>query len=222
MSVSRQHLNPKKVTCYIGKIVDWTHMVRWTEIANAITMLSPLICWWRHRHRSKHHHTEVRALHRWMIIHIPVSFLYHSLGAFLDNLAIIYFLRKIDFTMIQVHAIVATGAVWRKQWRMRQRAQPQQVISVIRRVFFRASLCQNVRVLVKLWVHQTNNTFERLGSLYLICACTIPYEETCKQLVGVGTLSSMLYIMDDYMFGFGHPSFHIILGYLHHLILITV
>lgn len=182
----------------------------WYELANAVTMISPLICWLYHRRTAKRHHN-VRQLHRFMIVHIPISVAYHGFSAIGVHHKTIGLLRIVDLALIQIHALLATSALWSKQ-----RQHYLGAICRPRRMAFRLSQALNIQVASQL-AFGTEHMVLRLGSLYLSAFCTVPFEPAYKPLTVVGIVSSMLYITDTYFHGLGHPTFHILLGYFHHL-----
>lgn len=182
-------------------------IVIWTQIANALTMISPLIVWFKHRNAQKEC-KELSCLKHMLIIHIPVSFMYHMVSAFNTGRCIRGLLKRADLSLIHIYALKACGAIKRTQ-------------------LSKASTMLNAYCVTRVF-QGYEDTKLRISSLYI---CThdalrhIKVVDKAKQrLIILGVTSSLLFYFDEDLKSMGHSMFHILLGFLHHevLRLITV
>lgn len=179
-----------------------------TEICNALTMISPLCFWWKHK--NKHYKT---LIHTFLISHIPVSILYHfSLAFHFINSNVRNFLKLCDCIMIHTYAIICNYKI----------AKIQNVqISVASKMIRCFGYTTNIHSIHRLFITQTHDT---LFSLYRLVAIGLLSNHTIitskcnnfkKQMTLYGSLSSLFYVIDPFIANYGHSIFHLILGFLH-------
>lgn len=166
------------------------------EFANAVTMISPLICWFRQRCRHS-----TKKIHKLMVYHIPVSFAYHLSGAF-PCLYRFAFLRRVlkaaDLIFIHVISMVAAREVRIVKPKPFEFAIPK----ALNVVCMHRIACGN------------EDTMLRVASLYS-CALYALKGYAWHQVLRLaltGSVACALFLLDDNLYSFGHSSFHIILG----------
>lgn len=147
-----------------------------------------------------------------MIFHIPISIAYHGLSGLHLLKSVIPVLRVLDLSLVHLHALTTAGTIWKKQ------CMQSKTIPLSRRLMFRSSEVMHIWIVLRVW-HGYANTLQRLTALCMSCVCTIPYQKQSHVLATTGIVSSMLYIFDEQLLGLGHPTFHILLGYFHHLLI---
>lgn len=180
-------------------------IVIWTQIANAFTMVSPFIAWWRHRKVA-----EKQCLTRMLAVHIPISFLYHLVSGLNINGVIKGLLKRGDLALIHIYAMQACRAIKRSHSHFTTRmpmlfVMPLNTYCIIR-------VCQGYE-----------DTLLRMSSLYICTHDALRYVKALPRsktrLILFGTSASVLFYFDDQLKGMGHSLFHIILGPLHHEVL---
>lgn len=178
-------------------------VVIWTQIANAFSMISPLIAWWsKRRHRA----IDIKWLRRTLIIHIPISFLYHLTSAFHIQGLTRNILKSCDLSLVHVYALQASCAIRNKLTEFSFKPHKPKVSMVVN-IFCIMRVCKG---------HE--DTRLRMSSLY-ICGHDVVrhignHKHTPKLIV-LGVSSSLLFYFDDSLKNMGHSMFHILLGLLH-------
>lgn len=192
-------------------------MIYWAQLANSITMISPFVSWLYHRRKSRilRKHTTLH-VSRLMIVHIPISVLYHGFAAFGIMKPVYGVLKAADLSLIHLHAMVVARLLWGKQRVDYNHGQKHAGQYHAMMCILRASETLNILSIYKI-CRAKENILMRLCSLYLSGACTLPMEKKCSEVAMVGLISSSLYALDDRLKNTGHAMFHIVLGYLHHI-----
>lgn len=178
-------------------------MIVWTQIANAFTMISPLVAWWHHRKREKEC-CALKRLRRTMIVHIPISFLYHLIS----GLNIIGckrgFFKVCDLVLVHVYTLQACHMI-------KQTPVSTMHLPLLLNTYCITRVCRGYE-----------DTKLRMCSLY-VCTHDALRKVKCmrskRRLVALGVSSSMLFYFDNKLMNIGHPLFHVLLGFLHHEIL---
>lgn len=183
-------------------------MVIWTQIANAVTMISPLISWLHHRRKPKDKNVTgcKRNITRLLLCHIPVSFCYHLLSAFTCPTSIRYIFKVADLSMIHYYALKVSTCFHIKNNRTEQRLTT-------------VSQCMNSVCIMRV-CQGHEDTLMRIIGLYLCSYDALKDEhKAVPKIALLGGVSSLLFYYDDKLFNLGHPMFHVMLGFLHHEIL---
>lgn len=172
-------------------------MIIFSELANALSMLSPLVCWFRHRRR--HAHTR---LHKMMIVHIPISALYHLSCALPRCKAGVAVVRRVlriaDLVLIHVFSLTAA----------------EDAGTVPRAAKAYNGLC------IYRTVRGHDDTLLRLGAVSTCAYFGLRHyasksrseKKKVMQLCSTGTLACALYVLDAHLHHVGHSLFHVVLG----------
>lgn len=176
----------------------------WTQVLNAITMISPLIALILNSKRRQIHKKTVGKI---LIVHIPISFAYHMSSALNTPIHTTNKLKIADLSLIHVYAITVQDTF--KKGRTTRFNRIQSIANVMNKICI-YRICRGYE-----------DTLFRLSSLYvgsysLFVACT-RIKKTLLTLLGLS--SSLLFYFDDHLMHMGHPTFHILLGFLHNDIL---
>jgi len=187
----------------------------WPQFANAITMVSPLISWFHHRIRMKNTSKKKNKLEvtRLLLVHIPISFGYHMLSAFsvVNNIRTLF--KIADLSLIHIYALKASNALRNKRLSITYGGE-----SNINATLCKASSIMNSICVMRI-VSGHEDTLARVLSLYICTYNALKKEPKLTEISKVGAVSSILFIFDEHLMHMGHPTFHIVLGYLHHQIL---
>jgi len=179
-------------------------VIVWTQIANAVSMLSPLMAWWHHRKNK----AGTCGLTRTMICHIPVSFMYHLVSGFGLRGLVRQVLKALDLSLIHIYAVQTSCALMQ-----RMPKAPLTNFPTMLNFYCVFRVCQG---------HE--DTGVRMTSLYLCSHTAMRHLQWSKkkQVVLIGGLSSAFFYFDDRLGDWGHSIFHIMLGRLHHEILCLI
>lgn len=71
--------------------------MKFVEILNAVSMISPLIAWIKHKRRKSND-----CLHKYLPLQIVVSVAYHTCSALSNNNRLVHLLRVIDISSIHI------------------------------------------------------------------------------------------------------------------------
>jgi hypothetical protein len=186
-------------------------IIVWTQIANAFTMISPLIAWWHHRGTKRQNECRLR---RTMIIHIPISFLYHMISGLNVRGCVRALLRTCDLSLVHVYALQACKTI--KKVHNNGSLHLSKVSKVSKVPLLLNSYC------ITRVCRGYEDTKLRMSSLYLCTHDAIKHVKCSRKkwrLVMLGVSSSALFYFDKQMMSMGHCMFHILLGFLHHEIL---
>lgn len=189
-------------------------MFLWFEIANAITMLSPLAAWQRHRKKHKH-----KRMHKLLGIHIPISMMYHFCCS--APLTICRFacphLRVLDLCCIHIYALVAAHDI-KKHLRPDLQCPTHSHTHKWKFVCIHPSIVKALNVTC-IWriFRRHEDKFTRILAIYL---CTQDGLQQCthsekNRVMLFGSLSSWLYTNDKSLYKCGHSVFHLLLGSIH-------
>ena len=183
-------------------------MIIWTQIANAVTMISPLICMLFHRHTNKNNTHKHKAT-RLLSIHIPISFCYHFISAFNRFLGLRHVLKIADLSMIHYYALKLSHYFHQKR-----NVCVQSNLSKL-------SFCINSVCIIRV-CHGHEDTFTRIIGLYICSYNALKDEENLREIISIGSVSSVLFYYDEHLKNVGHSLFHVLLGILHHKILLLL
>jgi hypothetical protein len=188
-------------------------MIIWTQIANAVSMISPLICMLFHRNKNKHIDKNAVSLKRkatrLLSIHIPISFCYHFISAFDRFFHLRNLLKIADLSLIHYYALRISH-----YFNQKRDVTVQTPLS-------KMSLCINSMCIVRV-CQGHEDTLTRIIGLYLCSYNALKDQENLNEIILVGSISSVLFYYDEHLKNIGHSLFHIMLGLLHHKILVLL
>lgn len=186
-------------------------MVVWTQLANAFSMISPFICWLCHRKKKNTQDVNIhkQKATRLLSLHIPISFIYHFLSAFNVPCFVRQLLKKADLSMIHLYALKLSEYIQQK----RKYIVNDNVKKLSTGI---NSLC----IMRIMQGHE--DTLMRLTGLYICSYNTLKNEQNVHEIIIVGSISSLLFYFDDYLSNIGHSFFHMLLGLLHHKLLVLL
>lgn len=175
----------------------------WTQVLNAVTMISPLIALILNSKKSQIHE---KVVGKTLIVHIPISFAYHMSSALNAPSHTTKTLKIADLSLIHIYAVTVQDTFKKRRTRFNR---IQSVANVMNKICV-YRICRGYE-----------DTLFRLSSLYvgsysLFAACT-RIKKTFLTVLGLS--SSLLFYFDDHLMHMGHPTFHILLGFLHNDIL---
>lgn len=183
-------------------------MFLWFELCNAITMVSPLAAWQRHRKTHKK-----KRMHKLLGFHIPVSMMYHFCCSAPFTMCKLFrpHLRVLDLCCIHIYALVSSHDI-KTHLRPELRHESKDVIRVHRSITKALNLTCVLRIF---YGHEDKMT--RILAIYL---STLDGLQNCTRLkkhriMFCGSLSSCLYMFDDVLYKCGHSVFHLLLGGIH-------
>lgn len=184
-------------------------IIVWTQIANAFTMISPLVAWWHHRkkNRNKECHKLLR-LRRTLIVHIPVSFMYHFISGLNVNGCVRALLKRCDLSLVHVYALQACKTI--------KSLQGNGSLRLAKLSFLLNSYC------ITRVCRGYEDTKLRMSSLYICTHDAIKHVKCTRTkwcMIILGISSSALFYFDEQLMRMGHSMFHILLGFLHNEIL---
>jgi hypothetical protein len=186
-------------------------LIIWTQFANAMTMISPLISCIHHRFRNGQISRSKQILTKWLLIHIPISFGYHLVSAF-QTVKQMRCLRKClkvaDLSMIHLYAL-KTAHVFIKKHNIKKKLNIHNI-----------ALLMNSLCIVRI-CSGNEDTLVRILGLY-VCSYNALCDEnksSVREIAALGGVSSALFFFDDNLNSVGHSLFHILLGFLHHSVL---
>jgi FlaA1/EpsC-like NDP-sugar epimerase len=188
-------------------------MIIWTQIANAISMVSPLICMLFHRNNNKDTNKNKNKATRLLLIHIPISFSYHFISAFNRFFHLRNILKIADLCMIHYYAL-----------RISQYFQQKRNVNVTvnnQTPLSKVSLCINSMCIVRV-CQGHEDTLIRMTGLYLCSYNALKDQENLNGIITIGSISSAFFYFDEHLNNIGHSLFHILLGLLHHKILVLL
>lgn len=175
----------------------------WTQLFNAVTMVSPLIALISHIKTNSIHK---RIVGKTLIIHIPISFTYHLTAALNAPVEIVNKFKKADLALIHIYAITANHSCKRNSTKSEMLIS--RTLSSIMNTACTYRVCNGF-----------DNILFRMSSLYVASYNILQKHERKLQLIMLAITSSTCFYFDTYLLGFGHPTFHILLGILQHNIL---
>lgn len=184
-------------------------MIIWTQIANAISMISPLVSMLFHRKKNDNLSIHKHKATRLLSIHIPISFCYHLISAFNSHFRIRSILKIADLSMIHYYALKVCEYFHHK-----------------RNIYYKTrltkiSLCLNSLCIIRV-CQGHEDTFTRIIGLYICSYNALKDEQGLNEIIIIGSVSSALFYFDEHLNNVGHSLFHILLGLLHHKILLLL
>jgi hypothetical protein len=187
-------------------------IIVWTQIANAFTMISPLIAWWHHRNTKRQKECrELFRLRRTLILHIPISFLYHMVSGLNVRRCVRGLLKACDLSLVHVYALQACKTIKKIHGNGSLHLSKLPRIPLLLNSYCITRVCRGYE-----------DTKLRMSSLYICTQDAIQHVKCtrtkCRMFL-LGAWSSVLFYWDEQMMRMGHSMFHILLGFLHHEIL---
>jgi hypothetical protein len=184
-------------------------MIIWAQIANAVSMISPLVSMLFHRKKNDNLSVHKNKATRLLSIHIPISFCYHLISALNSHFRIRSILKIADLSMIHYYALTVSELFHHK-----------------RNVYYKTQLtkisqCVNSLCIIRV-CQGHEDTFLRIIGLYICSYNALKDEQGLKEIIIIGSVSSALFYFDDHFNNIGHSLFHILLGLLHHKILLLL
>jgi len=173
-----------------------------SELANAFSMLSPLVCWFRQRRQ----HSQ-RKMHKMMIVHIPISIMYHVVCAIpsMRHKVVRRLLKITDLVLIHVFSLTAA----------------KEIHDVVGHVVHVGAVARLPRSLNTLCIYRISRGNEdkwlRLAAVYSCVHYGLKHNKNKRkqlQIYAIGTLACTFYLLDAKLYNFGHSLFHVVLGVL--------
>lgn len=184
-------------------------MIIWTQIANAISMISPLVSMIFHKKKNDNVSIHKDKATKLLSIHIPISFCYHLVSAFNSHFRVRQILKIADLSMIHYYALRICEYFHQKR----------NVYHKTR--LTKLSFCINSLCIIRV-CQGHEDTFTRLMGLYICSYNALKDEQGLNEIIIIGSVSSALFYFDDHLNNMGHSLFHILLGLLHHKILVLL
>lgn len=170
------------------------------QMLNALSLLSPLMFWRKHKNKIGH-----TLIHKFVIIHLPISFTYHFLKGLCWHNRISEFVKLVDYACIHSYAILCCACK-----RHRCRKQHTSILSniyCIQKVIFSRNEVETIRF-----------TMIRLSSLASAGHCFTSHTTKKKYAIVHGTTCTLLFMIDENLKNYGHCLFHLALGGLYNCI----
>jgi hypothetical protein len=168
-----------------------------TQLLNAISLLSPCLIWCKHKKKLGH-----LLVHKFVIWHLPISFMYHMLKAVHCKRLITVTMQKLDVVCIHSYAIICS-------WYGTTHKTKTIILSTLPNIYCIPRLLLSNKVETFMF------TCVRLCSLAMSGKCL--FQQSHKMYVAIkhGLMCSGFYLFDDNLYGYGHSIFHVILGDLY-------
>ncbi len=180
-------------------------LIIWTEVLNSLTMFSPLLAWIKNM--KKHKKT---FMHKLQIVHIPISITFHAFCAVSSNSPLKNIFRITDLTLIHVYGLVASRDIRYAKKLKSKELQNTLACKTIQTV----TLMLNTYCIVSI-INNRHSDIVRILGLGM-CGYDKLQDPNIKSLVPLGFVSCLLYLIDGKLHGLGHPTFHVLLGFLQH------
>ena len=169
--------------------------ILWSQFLNAVTMVSPLIalisgCKRKHIHKNP--------VGKTLIIHIPISTAYHLSCALNGSINTINTFKTADLSLIHIYAITVHEHMHEHS------SETLQNVSKIMNAICIFRVCKGYE-----------DTLFRMASLYAGSYNLVKRTQKKYLLIGLSLASSVLFYFDDHIRSLGHPTFHILLGFIH-------
>lgn len=171
------------------------------EALNSVTMVFPLLAWWKHRKTMR-----FNLLHKIMRFHVPFSTLFHLVSAFHARPSKLKdIMYHIDISLIHFSSFASS-------------------LKAIQRLFKRRNRTINTAIVATCMMHghvvisniQVDRPIYRFSTLLIsgIPVCCIIYKQNnvsmIRRLLGYGALAFGLYLNNKKVM-IGHPIFHVVL-----------
>jgi hypothetical protein len=188
-------------------------MTKITQLLNAISMACPLFVWMK-----KHHCHARRLFHRFLIVHIPLSFVYHFLQGVklpIPNIEkIITFLKVTDCMFVHIYTSICNRdiAIYQKI----NYAQSEKVGRCA--MYSLNTICMLKMIKQPSLIDETHFSIGRVLALGGLSLSTLRHTKQLQKGILCGSFGALLYILDPYLGNYGHCIFHIVLGNVHETI----
>ena len=164
------------------------------QVLNAVSLFSPLLFWLRHKKKIGN-----TLIHRFVAWHLPVSFCYHFLKGICWSGCITDIAKLLDYTCIHSYAIICC-------LRRKRRKTP----CIIGNVY-----CIHHSIFKNIHIDDPRFTLARMSILAMSAHQVASNTSKQKAAFLQGTVCSCLFVMDEYMYSYGHCLFHLVLGGLY-------
>lgn len=189
--------------------IEYCKMIIWTQVANAFSMISPLLTLLFHKNNNKNLSVHKNKATTLLSIHIPISFCYHLISAFNSYICVRSILKIADLSMIHYYALKVCEYFHHKR-NIHYKTRLNKL-----------SLCINSLCIMRV-CQGHEDTFVRIIGLYICSYNALKNEQGLNEIIVIGSVSSTLFYFDDHLNHIGHSLFHILLGLLHHKILLLL
>lgn len=167
----------------------------WSQLLNALTMISPLVALISGCKKKQIHR---KTIGKTLIIHIPISFAYHLSCALNGPIDTINTFKTADLSLIHIYAITVHANMNEKS------CDSLQNVSKLMNAICVFRVCKGYE-----------DTLFRLASLYVGSYNLVKRTKKKHTLIGLSVVSSLLFYFDDHVKSLGHPTFHVLLGFIH-------
>jgi hypothetical protein len=173
------------------------------QLLNALSLLSPLLVWRKHKKTMGK-----TLLHKFVALHLPISFVYHALQGLCCNSRLSSIAKLLDYVCIHSYAMICAS-------KGRQNKKPAIALNACCIVYI-VTCCNTI--------DNNNNTFHvtffRMGSLVMsgksyVSSLPHTYQKLRNQTIVYGFACSSLFILDEQLLCCGHSLFHLLLGGLY-------
>lgn len=172
------------------------------QLLNALSLLSPLLVWRKHKKVMGK-----TLLHKFVAIHLPISFVYHALQGLCCYSRLSSIAKLLDYVCIHSYAVICASKGRRSQ-------QPAIALNTCCIVYI-ITCCDTI---------DNNDTFHvtcfRMSSLVMsgksfLSLLPHTYKKIRNETIFYGFACSSLFILDDRLLSYGHSLFHLLLGGLY-------
>lgn len=188
-------------------------MTKITQLLNAISMACPFFVWMKKRHLHAR-----RLFHRFLIVHIPLSFVYHFLQGVKLPIShrekIITFFKVTDCMFVHVYALICNRGIATYQKIKFTRGE-----KIARCALYSLNTVYALRMVREpSLIDMVQFSIGRIFALGGLSLSTLCHTKQLHKGIVCGSFGSVLYILDPYLGNYGHCMFHVILGNLHETI----
>jgi hypothetical protein len=164
------------------------------QVLNAVSLVSPLFFWLRHKKKIGN-----TLVHRFVALHLPISFLYHFLKGVCWNGCITNIAKMLDYACIHSYAIICCS----RRKRLRTTCIFGNVYCIHHSIFYNP------------YIDDPRFTFARLSVLAMSAHQLASATSKQRTAFLQGTVCSCFFVMDECMYSYGHCLFHLVLGGLY-------
>ncbi len=169
------------------------------QLLNAVSLLSPWLIWRKHRKEIGN-----AFIHRFVAMHLPVSFLYHALQGLRCQIRLTIIAKLLDYVCIHSYAIICSF-----EGRSSQKLAIASNACCILCIFTCHGSIETLQI-----------TCIRMGSLAMSGKCylsSLPHkhQKLRNEAMCYGLACSTRFILDDQLLSCGHSLFHLLLGGLY-------
>jgi hypothetical protein len=167
-----------------------------------LSLLSPLLVWRKHKKVMGK-----TLLHKFVAIHLPISFVYHALQGLCCYSRLLSIAKLLDYVCIHSYAMICAS-------KGRCSRKPAMALNTCCVVYI-VSCCDTIDKIDSFHI-----TFFRMGSLVMSgksFLSSLPHTHKKLRIKAIcyGFACSSLFILDDQLLSCGHPLFHLLLGGLY-------